>query len=78
MQSFEEDWNNEDARISEEARITQVSEYTFREKRKPTECYFVLWIEWVDGVAYRRACGAVATEAWEQIREKELVDLILG
>jgi hypothetical protein len=41
-------------------------------------CYFVLGIEWVDGVAYRRACGAVAAELWEQEREEELVDLILG
>jgi hypothetical protein len=41
-------------------------------------CYFVLWIEWVVGVAYRRACGAVAAELWEREREKELVDLILG
>jgi hypothetical protein len=44
----------------------------------PGDCYFVLWKGWVDGVAYRRACGAVAAELWEQERENELVDLILG
>jgi hypothetical protein len=44
----------------------------------PTDCYFVLWIEWVDGVAYRKASGTVFAEAWEQEKEEELVDLILG
>lgn len=44
----------------------------------PIDCMFVLWIEWEDGVAYRRACGVVNAEAWEREREKELVDLILG
>jgi hypothetical protein len=42
------------------------------------DCIYVLWIEWEDGIAYRRACGAVVAEAWEQEREPELVDLILG
>ncbi|KAL8685313.1 MAG: hypothetical protein Q9218_007845 [Villophora microphyllina] len=42
------------------------------------DCCFVLWIEWEDGVAYRRGCGAVLFETWENERETELVDLILG
>ena len=42
------------------------------------DCYFVLWIEWKDGVAYRRGSGAVTTEAWEVEKEAELVDLTLG
>ncbi|KAI1673375.1 hypothetical protein L13192_00122 [Pyrenophora tritici-repentis] len=42
------------------------------------ECYYVLWIEWVDGVAYHKASGAVLAEAWELVKEKELVDLIMG
>ncbi|CAG8949490.1 hypothetical protein HYFRA_00007720 [Hymenoscyphus fraxineus] len=41
-------------------------------------CYFVLWIEWKDGVAYRRAGGAVTEEAWDSEKESELVDLVLG
>ncbi|CAG8976499.1 hypothetical protein HYALB_00005996 [Hymenoscyphus albidus] len=41
-------------------------------------CYFVLWIEWKDGVAYRRAAGAVTEEAWDSEKESELVDLVLG
>ena len=42
------------------------------------DCYFVLWIEWKDGVAYRRGSGAVTVEAWEVEMEEEPVDLILG
>jgi hypothetical protein len=49
---------------------------TFFSTRRP--CYFVLWIEWINGVAYRKASGAVAAEVWEQEVEKEPVDLILG
>jgi hypothetical protein len=41
-------------------------------------CYFVLWTEWERGVAYRRGNGAVTVEAWEEAKEEELVDLILG
>lgn len=42
------------------------------------DCYFVLWIEWQNGVAYRKGSGAVTVEAWETEMEDELVDLILG
>ena len=42
------------------------------------DCYYVLWIEWKDGVAYRRGSGAVTVEAWETQMEEDLVDLILG
>lgn len=42
------------------------------------DCYFVLWIEWKDGVASRKGSGAVTVEAWEAEKEVEVVDLILG
>ncbi|KAL9114970.1 MAG: hypothetical protein Q9227_001213 [Pyrenula ochraceoflavens] len=42
------------------------------------DCYFVLWIEWKNGVAYRRGAGAVTVEAWEREKEDDLVDLVLG
>ncbi|KAL8685053.1 MAG: hypothetical protein Q9218_008001 [Villophora microphyllina] len=42
------------------------------------DCYFVLWVEWEDGIAYRRGSGAVTVPAWEIEREEELVDLVLG
>ncbi|CAM1510137.1 Fc.00g004720.m01.CDS01 [Cosmosporella sp. VM-42] len=42
------------------------------------DCYFVLWIEWEDGVALRKAAGEVVVEAWEDLKEEELVDLTLG
>ena len=42
------------------------------------DCYFVLWIEWKNGVAYRKGAGAVTVEAWAAEKEADLVDLILG
>ncbi|KAL8993206.1 MAG: hypothetical protein Q9169_006518 [Polycauliona sp. 2 TL-2023] len=42
------------------------------------DCYFVLWIEWEDGIAYRQGCGAVTVDAWERERDDDFVDLILG
>ena len=59
-------------------RLHRKSKYEDILHRPPVDCMFVLWIEWKDGVAYRRACGVVTAEAWEREKEKELVDLILG
>lgn len=44
---------------------------------KKWEQYTVLWVEWVDGVAYRRGCGQVDKEAWEGLMLED-VSLILG
>ncbi|KAK7977035.1 hypothetical protein PG988_004525 [Apiospora saccharicola] len=41
------------------------------------EWYPVLWVEWVDGVAYRRGVGEVEREDWDS-HDLEDVDLILG
>jgi hypothetical protein len=41
------------------------------------EYYNVLWIEWIDGIAYRRAVGQVTKEAW-QAGDRELIDVKLG
>lgn len=37
----------------------------------------VLWVEWVEGVAYRKALGRVKKEVWENL-EKETIELTLG
>jgi hypothetical protein len=37
----------------------------------------VLWIEWEEGIAYRKAYGRVMKSAWET-QELELIDLVLG
>ncbi|KAK1539305.1 uncharacterized protein CCOS01_00619 [Colletotrichum costaricense] len=42
-----------------------------------SEGYSVLWVEWVDGVAYRLASGHVDKTAWEGLPLKD-VSLILG
>ena len=39
--------------------------------------YGVLWIEWIDGVAYRKGSGLVDKKAWET-HDLEDVPLILG
>ncbi|RYC55138.1 hypothetical protein CHU98_g11076 [Xylaria longipes] len=40
------------------------------------DCYFVLSIEWENGVAYRKAVGWVAAEEWD--KNAESIELILG
>lgn len=39
--------------------------------------YNVLWIEMVEGVAYRKAVGRVWKDAWKQQATKD-VDILLG
>ncbi|KAH7378694.1 heterokaryon incompatibility protein-domain-containing protein [Pyrenochaeta sp. MPI-SDFR-AT-0127] len=41
------------------------------------EFYNVLWIEWIEGVAYRKACGRVERGVWEGI-ERDSVEVTLG
>ncbi|KAG4423904.1 hypothetical protein IFR04_002899 [Cadophora malorum] len=41
------------------------------------EFYNVLWVEWKDGIAYRKGCGRVMKSAWED-EEREWIDLVLG
>lgn len=45
--------------------------------RERPQSYNVLWVEWIDGIAYRKGIGEVRRDVWES-RERELVDLILG
>lgn len=39
--------------------------------------YNVLWIEWEDGIAYRKALGRVFKEAWDR-QDLEETDIVLG
>jgi hypothetical protein len=41
------------------------------------EFYYVLWVEWKDGIAYREGMGRILKDAWEA-RDKEEIDLLLG
>ena len=41
------------------------------------ELYHVLWIEWEDGIAYRRGLGRVLKAAWDRMATEE-IDLVLG
>jgi hypothetical protein len=50
-------------------------------KRTPpvdvVDIYHVLWIEWTNGIAYRKGSGRVLKEAWDREATEE-IDLILG
>ncbi|KUJ06920.1 HET-domain-containing protein, partial [Mollisia scopiformis] len=48
-----------------------------KEERIGKHVYAVLWVEWIDGVAYRRASGYIKKERWEE-HELEDVHLVLG
>ena len=41
------------------------------------EFYNVLWIEWKDGIAYRKALGRVIKPAWERL-DLDMIDVTLG
>lgn len=58
------------------------SDRVFPERRKlqdiiSYEFYFILWIGWVDGIAYRRGIGRVLKRVWEKM-ELEEVEILLG
>ena len=44
----------------------------------PRDCYFVLWVERIRGVSYRRACGEALASWWEENAEKQLAQVVLG
>lgn len=46
-------------------------------KTGDAEFYNVLWIEWVDGRAYRKALGQVAKSAWDS-HPDDWIDVVLG
>ncbi|KAK8079382.1 heterokaryon incompatibility protein (HET) domain-containing protein [Apiospora hydei] len=41
------------------------------------EFYFVLWVEWQDGIAYRKALGRVEKQAWLRVAQ-ERISVTLG
>ena len=56
-------WNQEAERAEKPFRVNEVVN--------------VLWIEWENDIAYRRAAGYVGKQNWQQL-EREDVDLVLG
>ncbi|KAK0741827.1 heterokaryon incompatibility protein-domain-containing protein [Apiosordaria backusii] len=41
------------------------------------EYYYVMWVEWKDGIAYRRGLGTVAKSIWEA-QDRQDIHLMLG
>ena len=57
-----------------------IAEWRHRERPEAAEkyeFYNVLWVEWLNGIAYRKAIGRVMKSAWEA-QDLEWVDLTLG
>lgn len=54
-----------------------ISEWERRRQEK-SNCVFILWITWDHGIAYRKAFGFVLSQEWEELKEPENIDLILG
>lgn len=52
--------------------------YIASESHGDREAYAVLWVEWANGIAYRRASGRVEKKAWDQHPQLETIDLVLG
>ncbi|KAK8070714.1 HET-domain-containing protein [Apiospora hydei] len=48
------------------------------DKKTKQDCYHVLWIEWEQGVAYRKGCGFVLEDKWEELAELDEVEVTLG
>lgn len=44
---------------------------------KACKFYFVMWIEWGDGIAYRKAVGKVDKDIWDQ-QNPTTIDVVLG
>ncbi|KAK7946381.1 uncharacterized protein PG986_010702 [Apiospora aurea] len=47
------------------------------DKKTKQDCYHVLWIEWEQGVAYRKGCGFVLEDKWEELAELDKVVVTL-
>lgn len=41
------------------------------------KCYSVMWVEWEDGIAYRKAVGRVFEHVWDTV-DREEIDVRLG
>ena len=57
---------------SREISVIQTSDYV-----DPHKFYNVLWIEWVDGIAYRKGLGRVEKSGWESADTEE-IEVVLG
>jgi hypothetical protein len=58
----------------------RMDEWTWEESPRSGdkyEFYNVMWISWIDGIAYRNGLGRVPKEVWKEA-EPETIDLVLG
>ncbi|KAF2663231.1 HET-domain-containing protein [Microthyrium microscopicum] len=55
----------------------EVEMYDHLKTLKEYNFYNVMWIEWIDGVAYRKGVGRVWEEAWK-LQNRTMIDVVLG
>jgi hypothetical protein len=60
-----------------DGQLWQASAWKNNRDRNVVDFYSVLWIEWSNGIAYRKGLGRVLKEAWDREVTEE-IDLILG
>ncbi|KAH7146181.1 heterokaryon incompatibility protein-domain-containing protein [Dactylonectria macrodidyma] len=72
-----QEWVNRGGELRDEDDEMGDSDEEEDEKTTFKEVYCVLWVEWIAGVAYRKASGVVDKDVWEAYGT-EGVDLILG
>lgn len=75
--SVEEDRDAGSYDSNEGYRVPWILEWELQRQNK-LDCVFVLWIVRDHGIAYRKAFGYVLAEKWEELKEPESIDLILG
>ncbi|KAH8748317.1 heterokaryon incompatibility protein-domain-containing protein [Hyaloscypha sp. PMI_1271] len=66
--------------VSEYAELSEIEEFDHKERPRSGPCYefyHLLYVEWEDGVAYRKGIGRAAKDKWEAL-ELEPIDLVLG
>jgi len=57
--------------------IPEMSVFPELQELDPAIFYNVLWVEWENGIAYRKALGRVVKDAWER-QDLEEIDIALG
>ncbi|KAM0541272.1 hypothetical protein ACHAPJ_013317 [Fusarium lateritium] len=77
-QEEEEEQERQDKHFAYYFKKTPWTDEWENSKEDKQDCYHVLWIEWDNGVAYRRAYGFVLANEWERLAEPGKVDITLG
>jgi len=59
------------------SKIPEMNVFSELKSEDPAVFYNVLWVEWENGIAYRKALGRVFKDAWEK-QDLEEIEIALG